>query len=87
LFNCVSYLQLTKNIILTFFIFYFTENKITTFLTSLDNKLLVGGLFCDLTKVFRCVKHDKLLAQLEYYGINGKASDLIKSYVMTDAKE
>lgn len=56
-------------------------------LTTLDNKLLVGGLFCDLAKAFNCVKHDKLLAKLEYYDINGKAGDPIKSYLMTDTKE
>jgi hypothetical protein len=28
-----------------------------------DNKLLVGGLFCDLTKAFNCVEHDKLPAK------------------------
>ena len=56
-------------------------------LTALDNELLVGGLFCDLAKAFNCVKHDKLLVKLEYYGINGKAGDPIKSYVMTDTKE
>jgi len=27
------------------------------------------------------VKHDILLAKLEYYGINDKAGDLIKSYL------
>ena len=45
-----------------------------------DNKLLVGGLFCDFTKAFDCVKHDILLTKLEFFGINGKARDVIKSY-------
>ena len=27
-------------------------------LTSLNNKLLVGGFFCDLQKAFDCVDHD-----------------------------
>jgi hypothetical protein len=56
-------------------------------LTTLDNKLLVGGLFCDLAKQFHCVKHDKLLAKLEYYDINCEAGDPMKSYLMTDTKE
>ena len=56
-------------------------------LTALGNKLLVGGLFCDLAKAFNCVKQAKLLAELEYYGIKGKAGDPIKSYLMTDTKE
>jgi hypothetical protein len=33
------------------------------------------------------VKHDKLLAKLEYYGINGKAFALIIWYLITDTKE
>jgi hypothetical protein len=48
-------------------------------LTALANKLLVGGIFCDLTKALDYVKHDILLAKLEYYGINCKAGVLIKS--------
>ena len=46
------------------------------------NKLLVGGLFCDFTKAFDCVKHDILLTKLEYYVISCKASDVIKSYLI-----
>jgi len=55
-------------------------------LTALDNKLLLGGLFCDLTKASDYVKHNILLAKLVYYGTNGKAGDLIKSY-LNDTKE
>ena len=32
--------------------------------TALENKLLVGGLFCDFTKEFDCMEHDILLAKL-----------------------
>ena len=46
-----------------------------------DNKVVVGGLFCHLTKAFDCMKHDVLLAKLEYFGIYGRAGDLIKSYL------
>jgi hypothetical protein len=54
-------------------------NLTNNILTILDNKLLVGGIFCDLTKSLDYVKHDILLAKLEYFGINCKAGDLIKS--------
>jgi len=50
-------------------------------LKALDNKCLVGGIFCDLTKVFDCVDHGILLGKLEYCGIKGCANNLIKSYL------
>ena len=34
-----------------------------------------------LTKVFDCMQCGILLAKLEYYGMNSKAGDLIKSYL------
>ena len=45
-------------------------------LYSLDNKHLVGGLFCDLQKVFDCVNHRVLLEKLEFYGITGLENKL-----------
>jgi len=48
--------------------------KLTTeILNAMNNKLLVGGIFCDLEKAFYCINHDILLCKLKFYGISDKA--------------
>ena len=56
-------------------------NLINNILDALNNNMLVGGIFCDLTKAFDNVNHNVLLSKLEFYGITGKANNLIKSYL------
>jgi len=47
-------------------------NKI---LSTLNNKLIVGGIFCALEKAWNCVNHDILISKLETYGITGKYTE------------
>jgi hypothetical protein len=62
-----------------------TETAIFTFLnkvlTSLNNKILVGGLFCDLQKAFDSMNHDILLSKMEFYGISDIMNKLMASYL------
>jgi hypothetical protein len=55
--------------------------RLITWLTALNNKLLIGGIFCNLHKAFDCVNHDILLSKTEFCGISGKTNNLIKSYL------
>jgi len=50
-------------------------------LNALNNKQIVGVIFCDLTKAFDCVDHGILIQKMEKYGIIGKGKELIQSYI------
>jgi hypothetical protein len=52
---------------------------INNILSSLNNRIIVGGLFCDLQKAFDCVNYDILLSKMKFYGITGVANRLMQS--------
>jgi hypothetical protein len=47
----------------------------------MNNRLSVGGIFCDHKKAFDCVNHGILVYKLQIYGIQGKFLALIQSYL------
>jgi hypothetical protein len=49
-------------------------------LTSLNQTMHVGGIFCDLAKAFDCVNHEILLTKLHYFGIQGATASSFRSY-------
>jgi len=50
-------------------------------LNALKNKLMVGGIVCDIEKAFDCVNHDILTLKLETFGITGIDKELCQSYL------
>jgi hypothetical protein len=56
-------------------------NLINNILKALNNKMWVGGIFCDLTKAFDYVNHNILPSKLEFSGITGRVNNLIKAYL------
>jgi hypothetical protein len=48
---------------------------------AMNNKLLVGGILCNLQKAFDCVNHKILMDKLEFFGIEGQFKTLIESYL------
>ena len=54
---------------------------INEFLVAMNNKMSVGGIFCDLEKASDCINHRILLDKLEFCGIVGKFHLFKKSYV------
>jgi hypothetical protein len=58
-----------------------TYNLTKNLLTALNNIMAVGGIFCDIHKAFDCINYDILLSKMEFYGMSGKANNLIKSCV------
>jgi hypothetical protein len=51
-------------------------------ISALNNKLVVGGIFCDVAEAFGCANHDIVLFKLNLYGIKGKANNWFKSYLV-----
>jgi hypothetical protein len=58
-----------------------TFKLISGILNSLNQKMLIGGIFYDLEKAFDCVSHEILLNKLRYYGIKDKQHNLYKSHL------
>jgi hypothetical protein len=54
---------------------------INNILSSLNNRLIVGGLSCDLQRGFDCVNYDILLSKMKLYGTTGVASRLMETYL------
>jgi hypothetical protein len=58
-------------------LFNFTDE----ILSSLNNKMHVGGISCDLVKTFDFVNHELLLSKLHFYGIRNMAGQWFKTYL------
>jgi hypothetical protein len=48
-------------------------------LKSVNQKMHVGGIFCDLLKAFEYVNHEILLLKLHYYGIQRTVANWFRS--------
>jgi hypothetical protein len=55
-------------------------NVINEISRATNNRLSLGGIFCDLEKAFDCVNHGILVNKLEFYGTSGIFQTLIHSY-------
>jgi hypothetical protein len=55
-------------------------------LKSLNQRMHVGGIFCDSVKAFDSLNHEILFTELRYYGIEGIMAGWFESY-LTDRKQ
>jgi len=53
---------------------------------SINQKIHIGGIFCDLAKAFDCVNREIFLAKLHYYGNGGVCEDWVRS-CLTDRSQ
>jgi hypothetical protein len=69
----------------------FTDNaafkKTNSVLKFINQKMHVGGIFCDLTEAFDCVNHEILPTKLHYYGIQGTAANWFRSSLTNRKQE
>jgi len=49
--------------------------------TALNNKQMLGGIFCDLHKALDCINHAVLLEKMKFYRVSGKFYNLVKYYL------
>jgi hypothetical protein len=59
---------------------------IDSILTSLDHRIQIGGIFCDLTRAFDLVNDEILLRKLSCYGIHDSYVSWLISY-LTNRKQ
>ena len=48
---------------------------------ALNEKIMVGGIFCNLEKAFDSINHNILISKLNFYGAEGKTLLWFKSYL------
>jgi len=58
-----------------------SSKLINEILLALNNKLTVGGIFCDLGKAHDSANYDMLLSNCEFYRFRGKTNALLRSYL------
>jgi hypothetical protein len=56
-------------------------NLLNNILQALNDKKLVGCIFCDLTKAFDSVNHELLVTKMNFYGVQGTFFKLVSSYL------